>query len=48
MFLDEIVKAINAYKNNKSPGNDGITAEFYKHFANELALILVEVYDYWK
>ena len=48
MFLDEIVKAINAYKNNKSPGNDGTTAEFYKHFANELALILVEVYDYWK
>ena len=46
--LDEIIKAINAQKNSKSPGNDGLTAEFYKHFTNELALILVEVYDYWK
>ena len=45
MSLDEIVKAINAQKNNKSPGNDGLTAEFYKHFTNELGLILVEVYD---
>ena len=46
--LDEIIKAINAQKNSKSPGNDGLTTEFYKHFTNELALILVEVYDYWK
>ena len=46
--LDEIIKAINSQKNNKSPGNDGPTAEFYKHFSNELAPILLEVYDSWK
>ena len=46
--LDEITKAINSQKNNKSPGNDGLTAEFYKHFSNELYPILSEVYDSWK
>ena len=46
--LDEIVNAINSQENNKSPGNDGITAEFYKQFSNELAPILLEVYNSWK
>ena len=43
--LDEISKAINSQKNNKSPGNDGLTAEFN---SKELAPILLEVYDSWK
>ena len=38
--LDEIVKS-----NNKPPGNDGLTAEFYRHFSNELAPVLLGVYD---
>ena len=46
--LDEITEAINSQKNNKSPGNDGLSAEFYKHFANELAPILLDVYSSWK
>ena len=46
--LDEITKAINSQRNNKSPGNDGLTAEFYKQFLNELAPNLLEVYDSWK
>ena len=33
--LEEILNAINSQKNNKSPGNDGITAEFYKHFSKK-------------
>ena len=45
--LDEITKAINSQK-TKSPCNDGLTAEFYKQFINELAPILLEVYDSWK
>ena len=30
--LDEIIKSINSETNNKPPGNDGLTAEFYKLF----------------
>ena len=32
---------------NKPPGNDGLTAEFYKHFSNELAPVFLDVYDSW-
>ena len=45
--LDEIIKSINSETNNKSPGNDGLTAEFYKHFSNELTPVLLDVYDSW-
>ena len=38
--LDEIIKSINSETNNKPPGNDGLTAEFYRHFSNELAPVL--------
>ena len=43
--LDEIIKSINSEANNKSPGNHGVTAELYKHFSNELAPVLLDVYD---
>ena len=45
--LDEIKKSINPETNNKPPGNDGLTAEFYRHFSNELAPVLLDVYDSW-
>ena len=45
--LDEIIKSKNSETNNESPGNDGLTAEFYKHFSNELAPVLFYVYDSW-
>ena len=32
--LDEIEKSTNSETNNKSPGHDGLTAEFNKHFSN--------------
>ena len=47
MSLDEIIKSINSETNNKSPGNDGVRAEFYKRFSNELAPVLSDVYDSW-
>ena len=43
--LDEIIKSINSETNNKPPGNDGLTAEFYRHFSNELVPVLLGVYD---
>ena len=46
--LEEVFNAINSQRNNKSPGNDGLTAEFYEHFSNEVAPILLEVYNSWK
>ena len=39
--LDAVVKS---FKNNKSPGSDGLTAAFYKHFWGELREILYKVY----
>ena len=45
--LDEIIKSINSETNNKTPGNVGLTAELYRHFSNELAPILLGVYDSW-
>ena len=41
------IKSINSEENNKSLGNDGLTAEFYEHFSNELAPVLWDVYDSW-
>ena len=45
--LDEIMKYINSQRNNKSSGNDTLTAEFYKRFSNEVAPVLLDVYDSW-
>ena len=45
--LDEIIKSINSETNKKPPGNDGLTAKFYRHFSNELAAVLLGVYDAW-
>ena len=45
--LDEITKSINSETNNKPSGNDGLTAEFYRAFSNELAPVLLGVYYSW-
>ena len=39
---------MNSETNDKSSGNDGLTAEFYKQFSNELAPVLLDVYDSWE
>lgn len=40
----EIQQSINQLKNNKSPGSDGLTAEFYKSFIDELTPFLLKVF----
>ena len=34
------IKSINSKTNNKSLGNDGLTAKLYKHFSNEITPVL--------
>ena len=43
--LAEIIKSISSQINHKYAGNDGLTTEFYKHISNEIALVLLDVYD---
>lgn len=43
--VEEIKNAANGLKNNKAPGTDGLTSDFYKLFIEELAPFLLEVYS---
>ena len=43
-FVSQIIKSIN-YETDESPGNNGLTAEFFKHISNELAPVLLDYYD---
>ena len=45
--LDEIIKSMNSQTNNKSSGNDALTAEFYKNFSNGLDPVLFNVCNSW-
>ena len=38
--------ALNATKNGKSPGNDGLTKEFYVCFFNEICSPLIDTLNY--
>ena len=42
--LDEMDAVVGKLKNNKSPGWDGLTAEFYKYFWDDLKPILFHLY----
>jgi len=42
--LEEVQQAINQLKNNKSPGCDGLSSEFYKFFIAELSPFLLKVF----
>ena len=42
---EECLKAVRCQKNNKSPGTDGFTAEFYKFFWQDLGDFLVRSYN---
>ena len=43
---DDLKKSLFSMSNNKTPGNDGLTAEFYKYFWEDLKDILLESYKY--
>ena len=49
--LNEIIISVNSETNKKYPGNDGLTAEFYKQFLYKLTpvlLVLLDVYNSWR
>lgn len=41
----EILQAINSLKNNKTPGPDGFSSDFYKKFAPELSPLLQAMFN---
>ena len=43
--LTEIINSINSMQSGKSPGIDGYPADFYKKFSNQLAPLLLEMYE---
>ena len=42
LTLEECFKSLRSFQSNKSPGNDGLTAEFYKAFWESLGELLVD------
>ena len=42
---DECKKAIDSMPNNKSPGTDGLTAEFYKYFWEDIKKLVMESFN---
>ena len=43
--MEEILEEVSKLKNNKAPGIDGLTAEFYKNNKETIAPLLKELYD---
>ena len=39
-------KVLSTLSNNKTPGNDGLTIEFYKFFWSEIGTLLVDSLNY--
>ena len=46
MTENELLKSIKSYKNNKTPGTDGLTAEFYKFFWQDIKHVLLASINY--
>ena len=44
--VNECFQVLQTFKNNKSPGNDGLTKEFYQKFWNYLSKPLLECFEY--
>ena len=44
--IEECIKALKLLANNKSPGSDGFTTNFYKFFWIDIKEILFESYKY--
>ena len=45
LTLEECETSLNTFKLNKSPGNDGLTVEFYKYFWHLLKYMFIECFN---
>lgn len=43
--IDECVKALDSFENGKTPGNDGIPAEFYKTFWSSVGELMTDSFN---
>ena len=46
MTENELLKSIKSFKNNKTPGTDGLTAKFYKFFWQDIKHVLLASINY--
>ena len=46
LTLEECAKAISNFQNDKTPGSDGFTIEFYRRFWNPLGKLMVDSFNY--
>ena len=46
LTIEECAKAISNFQNDKTPGSDGFTVEFYRRFWNLLGKLMVDSYNY--
>lgn len=46
LTVDECYKSLQLFESNKSPGNDGLTAEFYRAFWHILGNLMVDSLNY--
>ena len=46
LSVKECFDCLQSFENNKSPGNDGLTVEFYKTFWNAIGNLLVDSLNY--
>ena len=46
LTVTECFNTLSSFKNNKTPGNDGLTVEFYKAFWNQIGNVLVDCLNY--
>ena len=46
LTVDKCYKSLQLFESNKSPGNDGLTAEFYRTFWHTLGNLMVDSLNY--
>lgn len=46
LTYSECFKVLSTFSNDKTPGNDGLTIEFYKFFWSEIGTFLVDSLNY--